>query len=72
MDLLLRGRIKAMDISKALLEIALDKAKAIREDALRLVEMAMCSCAVGGVGKVGIVHNVAGSGKLLAKREKLC
>ena len=43
MDWLLRGRRKALEISKALLEIAFEEAKAIRKDALRLVEMAMCS-----------------------------
>ena len=72
MDLLLRGRRKAMEISKTVLEIAFEETKAIRDDALRLVEMAACLCAVGGVGKVGIVQNVAGSGKLLAKLEILC
>ena len=43
MDMLLQGRRKAMEISKAILEIALEEAKAIREDTLRLVEMAVCS-----------------------------
>ena len=41
MDVLLRGRRKAMELSKTVLEIALEEAKAIREDALRLVEVAV-------------------------------
>ena len=43
MDLLLRGRRDAMEVSKTVLEIALKKTKAIRKEALRLVEMAVRS-----------------------------
>ena len=43
MVVLLRGRRKAMELPKTILEIAFEKAEAIRDVALRLVEMAVCS-----------------------------
>ena len=43
MVVLLRGRRKAMELPKTLLEIAFEKTKAIRDVALRLVEMAVRS-----------------------------